>query len=223
MGEAPLGAPQLAAVGPLTLTWPLVVTWLLMAALALVAAVSTRRLAVVGGRWQVALEVIVEALEDQLQETMQTAPRPFLPLLGSLFLFILFANLAGLLPGVTAPTAYLETDAALALIVLLAIQVYGFRRRGTRAYLTSFIRPNPLMLPLNLLGEITRTFSLMVRLFGNIMSGHLIIAIVLSLAGLFLPIPLMALEIVLGAIQAYIFTVLSAVFIGAAVGANGEG
>jgi F-type H+-transporting ATPase subunit a len=124
---------------------------------------------------------------------------------------------------VRAPTASIETAAALALIVFLAVHVYGLRRRGLRAYLASYAKPTVIMLPLNVLAEITRTFSLMVRLFGNILSGEFVIATVLALAGLFVPIPLMALEILIGVIQAYIFTVLAAVFIGAGIGSIERG
>ncbi|MGB7914503.1 MAG: F0F1 ATP synthase subunit A, partial [Rhodomicrobium sp.] len=125
-------------------------------------------------------------------------------------------NLSGLLPGVEAPTSKLETPAALALIVFFSVHFFGIRARGLRGYLASFAKPKLIMLPLNILSELTRTFSLMLRLFGNIMSGEFIIALIVALAGLFVPIPLMALEILIGIVQAYIFTVLAAVFIGAA-------
>src|SRR5208337_5654243 len=128
-----------------------------------------------------------------------------------LFIFLLTANLSGILPGVEAPTSKLETPAALALIVFISVHYYGVRERGWRAYLASFAKPRLVMLPLNILSEITRTFSLMLRLFGNIMSGEFVIALVVALAGLFVPIPLMVLEILIGIVQAYIFTVLAAV------------
>jgi F-type H+-transporting ATPase subunit a len=128
------------------------------------------------------------------------------------------ANLSGVVPGVQAPTARLETPAALALIVFVSVHYFGVRARGPLGYLASFAKPKLIMLPLNIISEVTRTFSLMVRLFGNVMSGEFVIALVVSLAGLFLPIPFMAIEILLGLVQAYIFTVLATVFIGAAVG-----
>ena len=139
-----------------------------------------------------------------------------MPLLGTLFIFLVTANLSGLLPGVEAPTSKLETPAALALIVFFSVHYFGIRAKGLRGYLASFAKPKLIMLPLNILSELTRTFSLMLRLFGNIMSGEFIIALIVALAGLFVPIPLMALEILIGIVQAYIFTVLAAVFIGAA-------
>jgi len=121
------------------------------------------------------------------------------------------------LPGIEAPTGKLETPAALALITFVSVHFFGVRARWSFGYLASFAEPKLIMLPLNILSEITRTFSLMVRLFGNVMSGEFIIALIVALAGLFVPIPLMALELLVGVVQAYIFTVLATVFIGAAV------
>jgi len=128
-----------------------------------------------------------------------------------------------MLPGVEAPTSKLETPAALALIVFVSVHYFGMRTRGFLGYLASFAEPKLIMLPLNIVSEVTRTFSLMVRLFGNIMSGEFVIGLVVALAGLFVPIPLMLLEILLGIIQAYIFTVLATVFIGAAIGSIEKG
>ena len=139
-------------------------------------------------------------------------------MLGTLFIFLVVANLSGVLPGVEAPTGKLETPAALALIVFFSVHYFGVRARGFGGYLASFAEPKLMMLPLNILSEVTRTFSLMIRLFGNVMSGEFIIALVVALAGLFVPIPLMVLEILVGLVQAYIFTILATVFIGAAVG-----
>jgi F-type H+-transporting ATPase subunit a len=148
------------------------------------------------------------------------AAGPYRGLIGSLFLFILAANWSELVPGIEPPTANLETDTALALLVLVASVGYGIARRGLRRYLRAFAEPSWLMVPLNLVEQITRTFSLTVRLFGNVMSGVFVIGIALSLAGLLVPIPFMALDVLTGAIQAYIFSVLAMVFIGAAVGGD---
>ncbi len=163
------------------------------------------------------MELIVTGIIDQIEDVIRKDARPFLPLLGTLFLFLVSANLFGLLPGVEAPTGKLETPAALALIVFVAVHYFGVRSQGLFGYLASFAQPKLIMLPLNIISEVTRTFSLMMRLFGNVMSGEFLIALVLALAGLFVPIPLMVLEILVGIVQAYIFTVLATVFIGAAV------
>ena len=218
MGASPLTSTILFQVGPVDVTRPVVTTWVIIAVLAVASWLVTRRLALRPDRRQVILEVIVTGIMGQIDEVIRKQPRPFLPLLGTLFIFLVTANLSGVLPGVEAPTGKLETPAALALIVFIAVHFYGIRARGFVGYLASFAKPKLIMLPLNIVSEITRTFSLMVRLFGNVMSGEFVIALVVGLAGLFLPIPLMALEILVGVVQAYIFTVLAMVFIGSAVG-----
>jgi F-type H+-transporting ATPase subunit a len=219
MTSSPLSMPALFHLGPVPITAPVLVTWCLMAALAGGAALLTRRLRVHHpSRAQATLELLVDGIAGQIRDTMRADPRPYLPLIGTLFLFILTANWSSLIPGIEPPTAHLETDAALAGIVFVAIMWFGIRARGVGGWLSSFAEPNLLLLPLNLVESITRTFSLLVRLFGNVMGGAFVIAIVLSLAGLLVPVPLMALELLTGAIQAYIFSVLAMVFIGGAVG-----
>jgi F-type H+-transporting ATPase subunit a len=221
MDASPLASAVLFRVGPVAITRPVVTTWALMAVLALAAWLSTRRLSLRPDRRQAALEVLVTGIAGQIEDVIRKDARPFLPLLASLFIFLLAANLCGLLPGVEAPTGKLETPAALALVVFGAVHFFGVRARGLGGYLASFARPKLIMLPLNVLAEVTRTFSLMVRLFGNVMSGEFVIALVVGLAGLFVPIPLMVLELLVGVVQAYIFTILATVFIGAAVGEAG--
>jgi F-type H+-transporting ATPase subunit a len=215
--ESPLTAKTLFTIGPIPITEPVVVTWGLMTVLTLTGWLATRSLALSPSRYQAVLETIVGAIEDQIRSTMRVAPRPYLPMLGTLFLFILTANWSSLVPGIVPPTAYIETDVALGLIVFIAIIYFGIRALGLGGYLKTFAQPSIFMIPLNVIETFTRTFSLIVRLFGNVMSGVFIIGIVLSLAGLLVPIPLMALELLVGAIQAYIFTVLAMVFIGRAV------
>jgi F-type H+-transporting ATPase subunit a len=214
---SPLTAQTLFHVGPVPITTPVVVTWALMAGLTLGSALATRRLRLDPGPAQAALELLISSVQGQVRETLRTDPAPYLPFLATMFIFIAAANLLALVPGVEPPTARLETDAALAAIVFFAVHYFGVRARGLGGYLADFAKPTWIMLPLNLLSEVTRTFSLMVRLFGNIMSGVFVIGIVLSLVGLLVPIPFMALELLTGLIQAYIFTVLAMVFIGGAV------
>ena len=223
MQSSPITSTLLFHIGPVAITRPVVTTWIIMAALALFCRSVTRRLAILPDRRQAALEGIVAGIAAQIEDVIRKDAWPFLPLLGTLFIFLVVANLSGVLPGVEAPTGRIETPAALALIVFFSVHYFGIRARGLRSYLASFAEPKLIMLPLNILSEITRTFSLMVRLFGNIMSGEFIIGLVVALAGLFVPIPLMALEILVGLVQAYIFTVLATVFIGAAVGSVANG
>lgn len=217
MIASPLTTEVVFHIGPAPVTAPVVFTWVIMAVLTLAAAAASRRLSLRPGRIQAVLELFVEAVEGQVRDTLRSDPRPYLPFLATLFLFIASANMLSLIPGLEPPTAHIETDAALAAIVFCAVHVFGVRTRGLGGYLADFAKPTWIMLPLNLVSEVTRTFSLMVRLFGNIMSGVFVIGVVLSLVGLFVPIPFMALDLLTGLIQAYIFTVLAMVFIGGAV------
>ena len=217
MIESPLATKTLFTIGPLPITEPVVVTWGLMAALALAGWLATRSLALRPSRYQAALELIVSGIEDQIHGTMRVPPKPFVPMIGTMLVFILTANWSSLVPGIEPPTAHIETDAALGLIVFLAIIYFGIRARGVGGYLKTFAEPTVIMIPLNVVEQFTRTFSLIVRLFGNVMSGVFVIGIVLSLAGLLVPIPLMALDLLTGAVQAYIFAILAMVFIAGAV------
>ncbi|ACD19910.1 F0F1 ATP synthase subunit A [Paraburkholderia phytofirmans] len=217
MTASPLATAPLLHLGPLAITEPVLATWAIMAVVTAVSAFLCRNLSLTAGKVQTALELLVETIDQQIRDTMQTAPTTYRALIGTLFLFVLIANWCALLPGVTPPTAHLETDAALALIVLGATVFHGIRTRGMAGYFAAFAEPSWVMIPLNLVEQITRTFSLVVRLFGNVMSGVFVVGIILSLAGLLVPIPLMALDLLTGAVQAYIFAVLAMVFIGAAI------
>jgi F-type H+-transporting ATPase subunit a len=217
MTHSPLQTPALLNVGPVTITEPVIVTWIIMALLVAFAAAVTLRLDPVPSKAQTFLEVIVSTIDDQIRSTMLVEPGPYRAFVGTIFIFILVANWSSLIPGVEPPTAHLETDTAFAALVFCATIFYGVRSRGLFGYLATFAEPTWIMIPLNIVEQVTRIFSLIVRLFGNIMSGVFIGAIVLSLAGLLVPIPFMALDVLTGAIQAYIFSVLAMVFIGAAV------
>jgi len=217
MMTSPLEAKLIFTVGPVSITEPVVVTWGLMALLGLGGWLSTRALSLTPSTRQTVVEMIVGTIEDQIKGTMRVAPARYVGLVGTLFLFILTANWCSLVPGVEPPTAHIETDAALGLIVFFAIVYFGVLARGLPGYLKTFAEPTIIMIPLNIVETFTRTFSLIIRLFGNVMSGVFVVGIVLSLAGLLVPIPLMALDLLTGAIQAYIFTVLAMVFIGSAV------
>jgi F-type H+-transporting ATPase subunit a len=220
---SPLETHVLFHVGPAPVTAPVVTTWGLMILLAGGSWLLTRRLALRPGRAQAMAELVIESVAGQVRETIGGDPAPYLPLIATLFLFILAANWSSLVPGVEPPTAHIETDAALALVVLAATIWFGVRQLGVRGYLKSFTRPVFLLAPLNFLELLTRTFSLIVRLFGNVMSGVFIIGVILGLAGLLVPIPLMALDLLTGAVQAYIFAALACVFIGGALAESSPG
>jgi F-type H+-transporting ATPase subunit a len=156
---------------------------------------------------------------DSLVTDIVGRPEPRLTLLaGSLFVFIAACNLAGQLPGVRPPTASLATTSALAIIVFLAVPAFGITSQGIKGYVLEYFRPNPLLFPLHIVSELSRTLALSFRLFGNIMSGHLLVALLISLSGFLVPMPFMALDMLIGLLQAYIFAVLSTVFVGAAIG-----
>ena len=218
MNDTPLTSQIAFMLGPIPVTTPVVITWAIMTVLTLTGFALTRRLRLNAGPAQTVLELVVATLDAQIDATLQRDPTPYRAVIGTLFVFILAANWTSLVPGAEPPTAHLETDAALAAVVFVATIYYGIRANGAFGYLRTFAEPSWVMIPLNLVEQITRTFSLMVRLFGNVMSGVFVVGIVLSLAGLLVPIPLMALDLLTGAVQAYIFAVLSAVFIAAALG-----
>ncbi|WP_116131545.1 F0F1 ATP synthase subunit A [Tropicimonas sp. IMCC34043] len=215
--NSPLESVALFYIGPVPITQAILTTWAIMAVLVLGAKLLTRRLALIADKRQAALELLVAMLDTQIRETTGAAPAPYRDFIGTLFLFILVANWSSLVPGVDPPTAKLETDAALALLVFLSVIWFGVRGAGLRGYLKSFAAPNVVMIPLNMLESVTRVFSMFVRLFGNVMSGVFVIGIVASLAGLLVPIPLIALDLLTGLVQAYIFAVLAMVFITSAV------
>lgn len=218
--EPPLTAEIAFHLGPIGITWPVVGTWGVMLFLTLVSIAITRNLRLRPGRAQAVLEMIVTTLDSEICATIPGDPARFRALIGTLLLFVLTANWSGLLPNVEPVTAHLETDAALAAIVFVAGIYWGIRSQGVMGWLAEFAKPSLVMLPLNLVEQITRHFSLMIRLFGNVMSGAFVVGIVLSLAGLLVPIPLIALDTLTGAVQAYIFATLALVFIGS--GVNGH-
>ncbi len=204
--------------GFVRLNLTIVTTWGLMAAMGIGAWLVTRRLRpdVRVSKWQHVLEVLVTGIRDQICEVGLTGANRYLPFIGSLFLFIGVANLCTILPGYEAPTGSLSTTAALALCVFVAVPVFGIGAKGFVGYLKTYLHPTFIMLPFNIISELSRTLALAVRLFGNIMSGAMVMGIILALAPLFFPILLKALELLTGIVQAYIFSILATVYIAAA-------
>ena len=193
-------------------------TWLLMLAMTLAAMLVTRGLTRDGerSRWQNLLEIVVTALERQIREVGILDARAYLGFLGTLFLFVAMAALCSVIPGYAAPTASLSTTTALALCVFVAVPLFGIRRQGLRRYLASYAQPTPFMLPFNVIGELSHTLALAVRLFGNMMSGAMIAAILLLVTPFFFPVVMTVLGLLTGMIQAYIFFILATVYIAAA-------
>lgn len=212
-----------ARLGPFALNLTILVTWATMAGIVLCSWLVTRRLRTGTHipRWQNCLEVIVGGIRNQIRETGIRTPDRFMPLIGSLFLFIAVSNTLGAVPGYIPPTGSLSTTAALALCVFLAVPIYGIGAIGLFPYLRNYLRPTPLMLPFNIMGELSRTMALAVRLFGNIMSSTMIGAILLLIMPLFFPVLMQLLGLLTGLIQAYIFSILAIVYI--AAGMENEG
>jgi len=197
-------------------------TWALMLALTAGSLLITRRLStdLKISRWQNLIEIIVNSVRTQIQEIGLTEPRKYLGFLGTLFLFIALSNLCTVLPFYEPPTGSLSTTAALAISVFIAVPVYGIAEAGVGGYLKSYLEPTFLMLPFNIIAELTRTLALAVRLFGNIMSGTMIVAILLSVTPLIFPILMTLLGLLTGMVQAYIFSVLATVYVAAATRAQ---
>jgi F-type H+-transporting ATPase subunit a len=202
----------------------LVFTWIVMALLVVGSWLVTRRITTEPhvGRWQNLLEVLVGGMRRQIREVSQQESGTYLPFVGTLFLFILVSNLLAIVPGFRPPTASLSTTTALALCVFVAVPLFGIGRQGLRGYFKQYVRPTVFMLPFNIIGELSRTLALAVRLYGNIMSGTVVVGILLSIAPLVFPILLQALGLLTGVIQAYIFAVLAMVFIASATTAHGD-
>lgn len=211
--NSPLSIEVMWTVFGVPISVPVVISWVIMALLVLGALVLRARLSLKPSATQAVFELVVETVDAQIRDTMHMEPPAFRAFIGTLFVFIFFANWSSLVPGVEPPTANLETDLALALAVFFAVIWFGVRAGGIGGYLKTFASPSPFMIPLNFVESVTRSLSMTVRLFGNVMSGVFVIGLVLSLAGLFVPIPLMALDMLTGAVQAYIFAVLAMVFI----------
>ena len=171
-------------------------------------------------RWQNALEVVVLALDSQIKEVGLNESRRYLPFIGTLFLFILISNILSVVPWYEPPTGSMSTTAALAISVFLAVPFFGIREKGLLNYLRTYIKPTPIMLPFNLLGELSRTLALAIRLFGNMMSGTMIIAILLMVTPFIFPVLMNLLHLITGVVQAYIFSILAIVYIAAATRSN---
>ena len=223
-------------LGPLQINNTIVSTWLVMFLLVLASWFATRSLSTGTkiSRLQNFLEVLINGIREQIKEVSGQDALPFLPFVGTLFIFIATANVLGILPileveknGQTIPMTYvsptgsLSTTAALAFCVFIAVPIYGIGRKGLLGYLKNYVKPSFVMLPFNIVGEVSRTLALAVRLFGNIMSGSLIAAVLLAIVPILVPVVMAALGLLTGVIQAYIFAMLAMVYIASATNEQG--
>ncbi|GJQ58977.1 MAG: F0F1 ATP synthase subunit A [Candidatus Scalindua sp. AMX11] len=205
--------------GQVTLNATIVFTWVIMIFLTIGSWIVTRKLSAETkiSRWQNILEILVTWIQDQIQAISHRESYQYLPFVGTLFLFIAVSNLLTIVPWYQAPTGSLSTTVALAVCVFIATPLFGIMEGGLKGYFRSYIKPTFFMLPFNIIGEISRTLALAVRLFGNIMSGSMIAGILLSVTPLFFPIIMQALGLLTGLVQAYIFAVLAMVYIASAM------
>ena len=201
----------------------IVTTWALMLVMVVSARLITRNLEhkVRISRWQSLLEVIVVTIRNQIAEVGLQRPEKYMGFIGTLFLFIAFSNLCTIIPGYEPPTGSLSTTAALALSVFIAVPLFGVAESGLDIYLKSYLKPTAIMLPFNLISELSRTLAMAIRLFGNMMSGTMILAILLTVTPFLFPVVMSLLGLLTGMVQAYIFSILATVYIAAATRTSG--
>jgi F-type H+-transporting ATPase subunit a len=213
VAEGNLLIEPVVTLGPVVVTGTVLTTWGIMALIWLFAWLVSCRLRIEPGALQTATEGFVCALEDAVNAVAPQHARRILPFIGSLWIFLVIANLSGLIPGVHSPTRDLSATAALAFLVFLSAHWFGIRLQGWRNYLRHYLTPSPILLPFHLIGEITRTVALAVRLFGNIMSLEMAALLILLVAGFLAPVPILMLHIVEALVQAYIFGMLALIYV----------
>ena len=204
-------------LGPLQITDTVVTTWVIMSVIAVLGWLVTRRLRIEPGRVQTAAEGVVSAIEESINAVAPEQGAHLLPFIGTLWLFLVIANLSGLIPGVDSPTGDLSATSALAILVFQSAHWFGIRSQGLKTYLHHYLVPSPIMLPFHIISEITRTIALAVRLFGNIMSLEMTALLILLVAGFLAPIPILMLHIIEALVQAYIFGMLALIYVAGSV------
>lgn len=209
-----LGAEALFHIGPLAITATVMTSWGLMLLLWLLSVMLIRTLQLEPGGWQTGVEGIIGAIDEAIMQILPAdQARQVFPFVATLWIYLVLANLIGLIPGLHSPTGDLSATSALALLVFLSVHWFGIRAHGLRDYLRHYLQPTPLLLPFTLISEITRTVALAVRLFGNIMSLEMAALLILWVAGLLAPVPILMLHIVEALVQAYIFGMLALIYI----------
>lgn len=215
-----LAVPVVVQLGGIAITRTVVTTWGIMLALTVFCALATRRLALHPTGLQAALEGIVGAIDDSIRAVLPDHAARVLPFIGTLWIYVVLANLVSILPGLRSPTGDLSQTAALAALVFLAVHGFGLRSQGLRRYLRHYLTPNPVFLPFHVMGELTRTIALTVRLAGNVMSLETAALLVLWVVGFLAPVPVLMLHIVEAVVQAYIFGMLALIYLAGAIQAQ---
>ncbi len=208
-------------LGSLPITNTVITTWGVMIFVLLVAVILTRSLKQLPTRGQTIAEGIVATIEAAMGEVLpNTSVRQVLPFVATLWLFVLVANLVGLIPTLHSPTRDLSTTAALAALVFVSTHWFGIRSKGLRSYLKHYAEPSIILMPFHIISELTRTLALAIRLFGNMMSLEMAALLVLLIAGFLVPVPLLMLHIIEALVQAYIFGILALIYIAGAIEPN---
>ncbi|TNF35869.1 MAG: F0F1 ATP synthase subunit A [Gammaproteobacteria bacterium] len=213
MNDSELNIKVLFSLGPMDITNTVITTWGIMILLILMSYLFTRKLAESPTAGQTAIEAIITLIENTVAEVAPQQARQLTPFIGSLWIFLVIANLSGLIPGIHSPTRDLSATSALAIVVFLSVHWYGIRIQGLKAYLRHYLHPSPILLPFHLVSEITRTVALAIRLFGNMMSLEMAALLILLVAGFLAPIPILMLHIIEALVQAYIFGMLALVYV----------
>jgi len=213
MADSEMFATVLFRLGPLEITGTVVTTWGIIALLGLAARLLSRRLQLQPGPVQLLAEGIVTTIEEAIRTVAPDHVRLLMPFIASLWIFLVVAKLAGLIPGLHSPTRDLSASAALAILVFLSVHLFGIRSQGLKNYLRHYLTPSPILLPFHIISEITRTIALAVRLFGNIMSLETAALLILLVAGFLAPIPILMLHIIEALVQAYIFGMLALIYV----------
>jgi len=204
---------EIFSIGPVVIKNTVIITWFVMAFIIIASYLITRRLSIKPGVFQEIFEAIIESAEKTIKDTLPVSPWTVIPFITTLWIFIGASNLIGLIPGFMTPTSDINTTVAFAIISYSMMHVFGLKTMGLRNYLKHYTEPSWILLPIHFLAELTRTIALAIRLFGNMLSGDMIAIILLGIAGFLVPIPFSLLHIVIGVIQAYIFGILTLVFI----------
>ncbi|MCW8855308.1 MAG: F0F1 ATP synthase subunit A [Gammaproteobacteria bacterium] len=213
MNDSALDINSVFQLGPLLVTSTIITTWVIMLLLAIGSWLVSRRLRQSPGPVQSAVEAIVTLIENAIANVAPQQAKLLTPFIGSLWIFLVIANLTGLIPGLHSPTRDLSATTALAIVVFLSVHWYGIRIQGIKNYLRHYLRPSPILLPFHLVSEITRTVALAVRLFGNMMSLEMAALLILLVAGFLAPVPILMLHIIEALVQAYIFGMLALVYV----------
>jgi F-type H+-transporting ATPase subunit a len=213
MNSVDLQIAPLFSIGPIGISATVVTTWAIMGLIGIACWLISRHLSERPGAWQTAVERLVIVIEAAIEQVAPAQGAQILPFVGALWIFLVVANLAGLVPGIHSPTRDLSATAGLAFLVFLSTHWYGLRIQGWKRYLRHYLSPSPILLPFHLVSEVTRTLALAVRLFGNMMSLEMAALLILLVAGFLAPVPILMLHIIEALVQAYIFGMLALIYL----------